>query len=153
MTSEPGGKDTVADISEWVAEKYPARGHRTGEMLRAAAAEIERLRAIVEQCKATGFLDDAGNVRKAIEADVGLRRHMTDDGAIVLCPSASVYAFERTGDGRFTGRIQKMVYRNWFHCKFDDDMPAQWEQNAPDGKWGCYSSMESAASAMKERGA
>lgn len=34
-----------AEVEAWVAEKYPMRGHRTGEMLRALLADRRRLEA------------------------------------------------------------------------------------------------------------
>lgn len=36
---------TDEQVETWIAEKYPMRGHRTGEMLRALLADRRRLEA------------------------------------------------------------------------------------------------------------
>lgn len=40
--------DIVTRLGAWIEEKYPLRGHATGELLRDAKAEIERLREALE---------------------------------------------------------------------------------------------------------
>lgn len=60
-------KELIAELRAWIKEKYPMPGHKSGALLRDAADEIERLRAIVDAARAvrsTGFqsrrADDGG---------------------------------------------------------------------------------------------
>lgn len=60
-------KELIAELRAWIKEKYPMQGHKSGALLRDAADEIERLRAIVDAARAvrsTGFqsrrADDGG---------------------------------------------------------------------------------------------
>lgn len=52
-----------AEVEAWVAEKYPMRGHRTGEMLRALLADRRRLEA-----HRAALLDIVRIARDAVEA-------------------------------------------------------------------------------------
>lgn len=68
-------KELIAELRAWIKEKYPMPGHKSGALLRDAADEIERLRAIVDAARAvrsTSFqsrrADDGGGFMLELEA-------------------------------------------------------------------------------------
>lgn len=65
--------DILTRINQWLSEKGYLPGHRTGELLKEAAAEITRLRArvaelekIEAEAKAAGLIGPDGRVRKVL---------------------------------------------------------------------------------------
>jgi hypothetical protein len=108
--------------------------------LRAERAKLEKFAA---------FAGPDGEPRKVLPPTRGPHWFKTTDGALVPNTTAIVYAFEMNPVLHFTGRIITMNFQTWFDKRWDDCLPARWNDKAPDGCWGCYSTEAAAKQAAE----
>lgn len=65
--NEDDGITDLAAVKEWIKEKYPMRGHKTGEMIRSLVTEVELLRLATKQLEATAYHTPPGHLEYAPE--------------------------------------------------------------------------------------
>lgn len=138
-------------VVEDVADALDAAERRGRGVAKMQGVEVKK-----EYCDAMmecGILDctTGGPVfRRVLLPSRGPSLHLTHDGALVPDPSTFVWAFERMGDGSFTGKVIAMKYGTWFNIRWDDCLPPHWIDRSPDGAWNCYSTREQAEAARKD---